>query len=303
MLLKPRLIAAAMGCAMALSAFASPLAADEAAPSGEKPGRSLLLADEFNGEALDRAIWNVVGPDEWYNNEEQVYVDDPAVLSIINGISGADGGVLMLRPVFKPGLDPHPERRADFLSARIHTKGKFDFKYGRAEARIRLPEGEGVWPAWWLLGNGKWPTTGEIDIMEYVGETDWVAAAIHGSGYSGDTPFQNRFFFPQGESVRDWHVYAVEWTSDVITFEVDGHVYYRVTRDMVEHYNDWRFDNPQHLILNFAVGGIYPDKTFGVEKPYPGVPQETVEKIKTGNLAMLVDWVRVWAPEEPAVAE
>ncbi|KUO52159.1 MAG: hypothetical protein APF78_08235 [Sphingomonadales bacterium BRH_c3] len=281
-------------------AYSPPVALAQETPA--QP-RQLIFADEFDGEALDRGKWNVVGPQFWVNNEQQAYVDDPSVLSLVNGISGADGGVLMLRPLYRPGVDPHPDRKADFISGRVNSKGKFDFTHGRAEARIRMPDAEGVWPAWWLLGNGKWPDTGEIDIMEYVGEKDWIGVALHGPGYSGETPLVNKFFFPQGEDVTDWHVYAVEWTSEQITFEVDGHVLYRATRPMVEHYGKWRFDTPKHLILNFAVGGAYPFKTNGITKPYNGVPEATVEKIRTGEIAMLVDWVRVYAPAASGEAE
>lgn len=271
---------------------AAPLAAQDTSE------RELIWADEFNAPELDREKWGVIGPDFWVNNEQQAYVDAPAVLSIIDGLSGADGGSLMLRPIFKPDVDPHPDRKADFLSGRVESQGKFDFTYGRAEARIKMPDAEGVWPAFWLLGNDKWPDTGEIDIMEYVGEKDWIGVALHGPGYSGETPIVNKFFFPEGEDVTDWHVYAVEWKKDELIFQVDGHTIYRVTRPMVENYGKWRFDNPKYLILNFAMGGAYPFKTNGIEKPYNGIPEETVEQVKTGTVAMLVDWVRVYAPIE-----
>lgn len=285
--------------ALAMSLVAGPLAAGEAGAEAAADERKLLFADEFDADTLDRSKWIVIGPEFWVNNEQQAYVDAPATIAVLQGMSGAEGGALMLRPVFKPGVDPHPQRKADFLSGRIESKGKFDFTYGRAEARIRMPDAVGVWPAFWLLGNGQWPQTGEIDIMEYVGEKDWIGVALHGPGYSGETPLVNKFFFPQGEDVTGWHVYAVEWTKDAILFEVDGHVLYRVTRPMVEHYGKWSFDNPKHLILNFAMGGAYPVKTNGIKSPYVGVPKETVEQVKTGEVAMLVDWVRVWAPVEP----
>lgn len=286
------------------------LATPALAEAGEEPTqgksaaqRELIFADEFDGTELDRSKWIVIGPDFWVNDEQQAYVDSPATISLLQGMKGAEGGVLMLRPVFKPGVDPHPDRKADFLSGRIESKGKFDFTYGRAEARIRMPDAVGVWPAFWLLGNGKWPDTGEIDIMEYVGEKDWIGVALHGPGYSGETPLVNKFFFPAGVDVTDWHTYAVEWTEDAILFEVDGHLIYRVTRPMVEHYGKWRFDNRKHLILNFAMGGAYPVKTNGIKTPYVGVPQETVEQVKTGTVAMLVDWVRVYAPAGETPAE
>ncbi len=262
------------------------------------PNRTLLFADEFNASELDREKWRVIGPDFWVNNEQQMYVDDPAVINFIDGIEGADGGVLMLRPVFKPGIDPNKDRNAPFVSGRIESAGKFDFMHGRAEARIKMPDNVGVWPAFWLLGNDKWPGTGEIDIMEYVGEKDWIGVALHGPGYSGETPLVNKFFFPEGVDVTQWHTYAVEWTDSQIDFLIDGHVHYRVTRPMVENYGKWRFDNEKYLILNFAMGGAYPFKTNRIEEPYNGIPAETVEAVKTGKVAMLVDWVRVYAPEE-----
>ena len=272
--------------AAALLAIASPSLGDEG------NARELIFADEFDAAELNRTHWKVVGTDFWVNNEQQAYIDDPSVISIVDGIEGAEGGALMLRPLYAPGLDPHPERQADFVSGRIESEGRFEFTHGRAEARIRMPDAEGVWPAFWLLGNGNWPESGEIDIMEYVGEKDWTGVALHGPGYSGETPLVNKYFFPEGTDATDWHVYAVEWTND----EIDGRLTYRVTRPMVEHYGEWRFDNSKYLILNFALGGAYPFKTNGIEEPYHGLPAETVEEVKTRDVTMLVDWVRVWAP-------
>lgn len=262
------------------------------------PERELLFADEFDDGSLDRDKWIVIGTDFWVNNEQQAYIDDPSTIDFKTGVEGAEGGVLVLRPVFRPGADPKTERNAPFVSGRIESQGKFDFMHGRAEARIRLPDNVGVWPAFWLLGNDQWPGTGEIDIMEYVGEKDWIGVALHGPGYSGETPLVNKFFFPEGVDVTDWHTYAVEWTDRQIDFMVDGHVLYRVTRPMVENYGDWRFDNDKYLILNFAMGGAYPFKTNRIEEPYNGIPQETVDAVKRGEVEMLVDWVRVYAPAE-----
>ena len=284
------LLATALGCCPT-----GPAGASTPAPSPDE-GRQLIFADEFDAPQLDRSKWNVIGPDSWVNNEQQAYIDDPSVVGIIDGIEGAERGALMLRALYRPGIDPKSERNAPFVSGRIDTRDKFDFTHGRAEARIRMPDAEGVWPAFWLLGNGRWPDTGEIDIMEYVGETDWIGVALHGPGYSGETPLVNKYFFPDGVDVTSWHDYAVEWTDDTILFEVDGQLIYRVTRPMVEHYGAWRFDNPKHVILNFAMGGAYPIKTNGIDKPYNGVPQSTVDKAEKGELAMLVDWVRVYGP-------
>lgn len=251
--------------------------------------RKMLFADEFDGTALDRGKWSVIGPDFWVNDEQQAYFDRPDVIVVRDGL-------LVLTPRYAPGVDTHAKRKADFVAGRIVTQGKFDFTYGRAEARIRMPDAVGVWPAFWLLGNGAWPTTGEIDIMEYVGEKTWTGTAIHGPKYSGETPFVDRFYFPEGEDATGWHVYAAEWTRDAVEFSIDGRLTYRVTRPMIEHYGRWALDTPQHVILNFALGGAYPGKVNGVKQPYFGLPAETVEKIKRGEVAMEVDWVRVYAP-------
>lgn len=260
----------------------------------------LLFADEFNSGSLDRGKWIVIGPDFWVNNEEQTYIDSPDTIRFLaeGEVEGADGGVLLLQPNYRKDVPTPDGRKSDFVSGRIETRGKFDFTYGRATARIKMPDAVGVWPAFWLLGNGGWPNTGEIDIMEYVGEADWTGVALHGEGYSGETPLVNKYFFPPETDVTQWHEYSAEWTPDEILFKVDGRLTYRATRKMAEHYGKWSFDNPKHVILNFALGGAYPFKTNGVEEPYNGLPACTVERIKQGNIAMYVDWVRVYgAPE------
>ncbi len=261
---------------------------------------TLLFADEFNSGALDRDKWIVIGPDFWVNNEQQTYIDSPDTVRFLpeGEVEGADGGVLLLQPNYRKDVPTPDGRKSDFVSGRIETRGKFDFTYGRATARIKMPDAVGVWPAFWLLGNGGWPNTGEIDIMEYVGEADWTGVALHGEGYSGETPLVNKYFFPPETDVTQWHEYSAEWTPDEILFKVDGRLTYRATRKMAEHYGKWSFDNPKHLILNFALGGAYPFKTNGIEEPYNGLPASTVERIKQGNIAMYVDWVRVYgAPE------
>ena len=267
-----------------------------AAPTGE----TLIFADEFDAPALDRSKWEVIGPTFWVNEEEQAYIDseDTIFIASENGSERSGTGSLFLKPHFREGFETPTGRTADFVSGRITSQGKFDFTYGRAVARIRMPDATGVWPAFWLLGNGEWPGTGEIDIMEYVGEPDWIGVALHGPGYSGETPLVNKFFFPDGVDVTSWHTYAVEWTDQQIDFLIDGRVTYRVTRPMVENYGEWTFDNEKYLILNFAMGGAYPYKTNLIEEPYNGIPQETVDAVKAGEVAMLVDWVRVYAPED-----
>ncbi|WP_202389376.1 glycoside hydrolase family 16 protein [Qipengyuania oceanensis] len=287
--------------AASLASSACVTAPDGATDIAQANERRIIFADEFSGTALDCTKWNFEGREFWVNDEQQVYVDSPDTIFIADGLPGADGGALVLKPLYRPGEDPRSDRKADFISGRINSQGKFDFTHGRAEARIKMTDHVGVWPAFWLLGNDKWPDTGEIDIMEYVGEKDWVGVALHGPGYSGETPLVDKYIFPAGTDVTQWHDYAVEWTRDAIVFEIDGRPTYRVTRPMVEHYGRWSFDNPKYVILNYALGGAYPVKTNGIRKPYAGMPQGTVDAIKRGEAAMYVDWVRVSAP--PAASD
>ena len=220
------------------------------------------------------------------NNELQTYVDSSSVMYL-------EDGMLVLRPKYLPKFKNAEGREYDFISARINTRDKFDFTYGTAEARIKVTAGEGLWPAWWMLGNGAWPQTGEIDIMEYVGETDWISAAVHGPGYSGETPFVNRLYFDKEHDATQWHVYAVEWTPESLVFKYDGAPMFRVTRKMAEYYGKWVFNGKQYLILNYALGGGYPAKINGVKQPYYGLPQSSVDMVKNSRAKMLVDWVKV----------
>lgn len=253
-----------------------------------------LFYDDFSGSSLDREKWNVIGTDFWVNNEQQVYVDSTATIFTVKGADakGAENA-LVLKAHYSPNFITFRGNDFDFISGRINTRDKVMFTYGTAAARMKLPKGSGFWPAFWALGGGGWPETGEIDIMEYVGETDWIGVALHGPGYSGETPLVNKYFFPEGEDVTDWHVYSVEWTPEGFDFKVDGRLIYRVTKPMVEYYGKWAFDNPKFLILNLALGGAYPYKTNGVEEPYNGIPASTVELIKEGKAEVLIDWVLI----------
>lgn len=258
---------------------------------------SLVFAEEFDKGTLDRSRWNVEGPGFLVNNEQQRYIDSPDTIAFARP-DGAEGGALLLRPQWRPGFAAPNGVTADFVSGRIDTANKFSMTYGKAAARIRMPAGSGFWPAFWMLGYGQWPDTGETDVMEYVGEKGWIASAMHGPGYSGNTPLAKRFDFPAGEDVTGWHVYSVVRTPDYVAFAVDDREFYRVTKAEVERYGAWRFDRPQYLILNFAVGGVYPHGINRVESPYFGIPQATVDLIKTGRPAMEVDWVRVWSDDQ-----
>jgi len=254
----------------------------------------VLFGDDFTGP-LDRSKWNVRPTDRIVNHEQQAYVDEPSTVYVQPGAPGAEGAVLALHPRYRPGAAEIDGVRLDFVSGRIDTRDHFAFTYGTASARIRLPAGAGVWPAFWALGMGSWPDCGEIDIMECVGEPDWVSAAVHGPGYSGEEGLVNKHFF-SGDGATGWHVYTARWGPDEIVFEVDGMTAYRVTRPMVGFFGEWAFDNDKFLILNVAVGGVYPFKTNGIHLPYYGVAAETVRAIEAGKVRMLVDWVRVDSP-------
>jgi beta-glucanase (GH16 family) len=252
----------------------------------EKVNGRVVFFDDFSGNKLDRSKWNVEITGNHFNDELQAYVDSVLTCYIENNS-------LVLEPKYAPGFITKDGQKFDFISARLNTKNKFDFKYGTAEAKIKLSDGAGLWPAWWLLGNGVWPETGEIDIMEYVGEKDWVSAAVHGKGYFGETPFVNRFYFIKNDDATQWHTYAVDWTPESLIFKYDGVIMFRVTKTMTNHYGQWSFDTNKYLILNFALGGAYPVKINGVKKPYFGLPASTVELIKNRKVKMYIDWVRV----------
>ncbi len=287
-------LAAALLCASVVAPFAFP--ADHAV--ADAPADT-LFADEFNGPALDRSRWNVIVTGDTYNDEQQAYVDSPETLYIARGTdaAGADGGALAIHARYKPGFTTPQGKKFDFVSGRIDTRDKVTFAYGLAAARMKLPAGSGLWPAFWLLGAGDWPATGEIDVMENVGERGWISAALHGPGYSGNTPLVQRTPFPKGTDATAWHVYSVDWAKDGLVFKVDTQTVYRVTRKMVEEHGKWAFDNPKFLLLNLALGGNYPFAVNKATAPYKGMTDTTVRAIKDGRGLVLVDSVRVQGVE------
>ena len=236
--------------------------------------RHLIWSDEFNGapgSPPDPAKWVYdLGGDGWGNQELEVYTDNRAN-------SYLDGqGHLVIQT-----LQPAPGK---FTSARLKTQGKFAFEYGRVEARIRIPYGQGIWPAFWMLGADSrrkgWPACGEIDIMENVGrEPDTVHATVHGPGYSGDKGIGKPFQLAPARFADDYHIYAVEWTPDRLDFLVDGQSYHTVTPASLPAGTKWVYDHPFFLILNVAVGGAWPHN-----------PDRTTVFPQT----MLVDYVRVY---------
>src|SRR4029079_4331629 len=189
------------------------------------PPTRTLFADEFSGRELDRSKWNVIVTGRTVNNEQQAYVDSTEVLTV-------KGGALVIQPRFRSGFTTPEGKTFDFISGRIDTRTKFSFTYGTAAARMKLAAGDGLWPAFWALGDGRWPDTGEIDVMENVGDPSWTSAALHGPKYFGNTPLVKRYTLPK-KDVTAWHVYAVDWTPASLVFTIDGTPIYSVTKAMV----------------------------------------------------------------------
>ena len=262
-------------------------------PAG--PRADVVFADEFDGAELDRSKWGVIVTGRTVNNEQQAYVDSPQTIYLAHGAdaAGAENGALVIHPRFSEGFTTAEGRRYDFISGRLEGRGKAEFTYGTVAARIKLTAGAGLWPAFWTLGTGRWPDTGEMDVMENVGDPSWTSVALHGPGYSGSTPLVRRQPLPNGQDITGWHVYSMDWTTSGFVFRVDDREIYRVTRAMVEQYGRWAYDTPKFLILNVAIGGNYPQAVNHAQTPYPGVPTSTVDLVRAGGATMVVDWVRV----------
>jgi beta-glucanase (GH16 family) len=243
-----------------------------------------VWSDEFDGAAgsrVDTTRWNYdigdgcPGVCGWGNNEKEYYTSDPANIQ-----QNGQGQLQIVARVAPAGLSCYygPCR---YTSAKITTRGKVSVSHGRVEARIKLAPGQGLWPAFWLLGTNidtvGWPRCGEMDIMENKGsQTTLTSSAVHGPNYSGNTPFVNVY---GPTTTTDFHVYAVEWDAQSIRFFVDSNQHYSVARSSVGRYGDWVFDQPFYAILNLAVGGHF-----------DGDPQSDAIFPAT----MLVDYVRVY---------
>lgn len=253
-------------------------------PAKQAPERTVFF-DDFSGLELDRASWNVVVTGRTVNDEQQAYVDSPDVLSVRDA-------ALVIQPRYRRGFTTPQGRAFDFISGRIDTRSKFSFTYGVAAARMKLAAGAGLWPAFWAMGEGRWPDTGEIDIMENVGDPEWTSVALHGPGYFGNTPLVKRTPLTAGDATS-WHVYSVDWSRDALIFYVDEREVYRAPRATVERFGAWAYDNPKFLILNLALGGNFPKSVNKSAAPYPGLPDSTVRTIQNDEARILVDWVRV----------
>lgn len=262
--------------ALTLSTLLALAAAGCASTSADAPaGWTLAWSDEFDGSQLDRTKWVAeTGGHGWGNQELQHYTDRPENVRVENGML-----------VIEARRERHGGN--DYTSARIKTAGLMEQMHGRFEARIKVPKGQGIWPAFWMLGADikqvGWPRSGEIDIMEIIGkEPSNVHGTLHGPGYSGDKAFTSRSTLASGIFADDFHVFAVEWERGEIRWYRDGIHYHTARPSLVK--GDWVFEHPFFVLLNLAVGGAWP----GNPDSSTVLPQR-----------MLVDYVRVYRRAPP----
>jgi beta-glucanase (GH16 family) len=249
-------------------------------PPPPPPGYVLTWSDEFNGangSLPDSSKWIMeTGGNGWGNNELETYTNRT------ENAHQQDGNlVITANKEVYTGSDGITR---EYTSARIKTKGLFAQQYGRFEARIQITQGQGLWPAFWMLGNNfdqvGWPTCGEIDIMENIGkEPAIVHGSMHGPGYSGNNGLTAAYTLPTGNFADAFHIFSVEWEPNVVRFYVDGNLYETRTPADLPAGKTWVFDHPFFIILNVAVGGNWP----GSPDPTTVFPQN-----------MLVDYVRVY---------
>jgi len=227
-------------------------------------GRTLVWSDEF--DTISSANWNhEVGGHGFGNDELEYYTAGQNVSVQFDSQAGSNVAVLEAR---SGGAGNSCWYGAcQYTSSRMNTAGKRSFRWGRIEARMKLPQTQGIWPAFWMLGSSfpgtPWPASGEIDIMEHVGfEPEITHGAVHGPNYSGATPFSGTHYLNEIVSAN-YHVYAVEWDTNNIHWYVDGTRFYSLSRSQVQSYGNWVFDQPFFIILNLAVGGRWPGNPNG----------------------------------------
>jgi beta-glucanase (GH16 family) len=259
-------------------------------PAAASPdGYTLVWYDEFNstdGTTPDPKKWNYdLGGNGWGNHELEFYTNHPQNAQI-------KSGNLVITAQKESVTDKDGTR--DYTSARIKTQNLFAQAYGRFESRIKIPKGEGMWPAFWMLGEDiatvGWPRCGEIDIMENIGkEPATVHASLHGAAASGTDPDNKKatadltriFSLPNNPNLSDdFHIYAVEWEPTTLRFFIDKENYATFTKAEWSQNAPWPFDHKFFLILNLAVGGDWP----GPPDANTVFPQQ-----------MLVDYVRVYS--------
>ncbi|MBL7745413.1 MAG: glycoside hydrolase family 16 protein [Chitinophagaceae bacterium] len=208
----------------------------------------LVWSDEFNYTGLpDTSKWTAeVGGHGWGNNELQYYTAGRPDNARVE-----DGHLI---------IEARKEKKDsnNYTSARLITKGKGDWQYGKIEVKAKLPKGLGTWPAIWMLGSTsplKWPDDGEIDIMEHVGfNQGFIHGTVHCKKFNHVIGTQKTDTIEVQDCSEAFHVYSVEWNKDSVKVAMDGNVYFRFGNER-SGYDAWPFDNKMHLLLNIAVGG------------------------------------------------
>ncbi|MEU8607409.1 family 16 glycosylhydrolase [Actinoplanes sp. NPDC048791] len=250
------------------------------ASRGDTAEAAVVWNEEFNGGAgtgVDSSKWNFDTGGSGFGNQELQYYT-----SGTNNVAMDGQGHLVITA--RKGSGGHNDcwnGTCQFTSGRIQTAGKFTQQYGHIEARIQVPNGSGLWPAFWMLGGGNWPADGEIDIMEVVGrDPNRLFGTLHGPGYSGGSSYGNTLV-AGSPWYQAFHNYAVDWSANLIVWTVDGQEYFRATPASLSAAKgnvSWVFNHPFFIILNLAVGG-----NFGQGNP-AGLPAES---------RMLIDYVHV----------
>ncbi|WP_183086330.1 discoidin domain-containing protein [Mycetocola tolaasinivorans] len=263
-----------------------PIAPPELPKDPDFDNLKLVWSDEFDGTAgsgADPHNWTLdhtAKAGDNNNAELQLYTADT------NNVRHDGKGNLIVEAKVE---DFHGAKF--YSSGRLNTSHKVHAQYGRFEARVKVPEGKGLWPAFWMMGSSfldgrPWPNNGEIDIMEVLGHApEETHGTVHGPGYSGMGGQGGAYTLPDKTNLsKDFHVWAAEWNSEKITFLLDGNEVYTVTRDHVENTLDkaWVFDQEFYIILNLAVGGDWPGSP-NADTQFPA--------------QMLVDYVRVYQSE------
>jgi len=233
----------------------------------------LVWNDEFNGTALDLNSWNYdIGYNKWGNNEQETYQ--------AANVKVASGSLQITAKKEKVG-----NTASNYTSGRIHTLNKREFLYGKIEARMKLPQSKGLWPAFWMLGVNMrargttpgvgWPACGEIDIMETINSETWTAGAAHWAKADGThTKSSNTVT----GTPNDWHIYSVVWNKESISWYVDYKLFHTFSiKDGAESTSE--FHLPFNLIFNLAVGGNWPG--------------QVIDDTKLPS-TMLVDYIRVF---------
>ncbi|MEO1547452.1 MAG: glycoside hydrolase family 16 protein [Bacteroidota bacterium] len=234
---------------------------------------NLILDENFDTDgAPNDALWSFDignGIDGWGNQELQYYTDRTENVTVQNG-------VLLIT------AQQEDFEGSQYTSGRLLTKDKFEEEYGRFEARMRLPYGQGIWPAFWMLGadidDNPWPGAGEIDIMEYRGQEPTVLiGSVHGPGYSGGEAVSKEYTLENDRFDTGFHVFGIEWGPNYINYYVDDVLYNQITPEDVP--GQWVFNKPFYILVNLAVGGTF-----------VGPPNAQTEFPQT----LIVDYVRVY---------